>query len=403
MLTFTFIEDYLEVLAGYREITEHGNSPGLSLNFFASTNSGPISLARYDVTIVHSMAGTTIMGKSLTDRQSELAIRLVHKYQRQFASKGVDVTLSVQNPLFRQALRLVDRTRSAFLRNDCIIVKFLYDKELVQMVSSAAKESKGSFKFDRELKEWQLAITEHNVNWVNNLTNHGFVISPEITNLMQLVLDCEQTDYRIELELTGNNTTITNAEPSLTQYVEDKIGGFAQHNLINLVDASATLGYTVSSEIQALLAQEFNPVVTGLLLNRDSHYMRNDPNSNGLELLEPLIEYVTLTNRWPIYIYEPDGSNYLRDTAKQLFAPTEFYEFTDKKDNKQIDLTGFKCVYFHKLKKASLLTIPILVSTNAMLFGGAKQTWLLTTQKVVYYTATTYNQETTPIASKTNN
>lgn len=400
MITFAFIEDYLEVLAGYRDISSHGHSPGLTVNFFSNNNSGPLNLARYDVNILANMAGTTILGKALTDRQAELAIKLVAKYQKQFASKGVDVTPSVQQPVFRQQTRIVDRTHSVFIRDNFIILKFPYDKSLVQMVSRTAKESKGSFKFDHELKEWRLSITEHNVNWVSGLTDCNFTISADVSNLMQLILDCEEKDYSIQLVELADTFSITNAEPSLTRYIDANVGGHGHDNLIKLVDVSAMLGYKVSDDICSTLNIKFDPIILGLLLNRVSHFMRHDLNSDGIELLTPLIEYAKLTNRWPIYIYDP--TNHLCTTAKKLFDATEFYDVTNKKDTSKVDLTGIKCVYFNKVKQVSLFSIPILISTNAMLFGGEKQ-WLLTAQKIVYYTATTYNQETTSIASKINN
>jgi ribosome biogenesis protein Tsr3 len=86
-----------------------------------------------------------------------------------------------------------------------------------------------------------------------------------------------------------------------------------------------------------------------------------------------------------------------------LFKPEEFLDTTDKKSATEVDMSGIKCVYFNKLKRSWQHPIPILVSTNAMLYGGEKQAMLQSAEKVVYYTATTYDKEATTIAGKIDN
>lgn len=401
MITFTHIEDYLEVLGGYREITATGLS---TANVFGGCTI-PVSLARYDVAIIQSMAASTTIGSALTDRQSELAIKLVAKYQRQFAAKGVDVMPSINNPAFRLPVRIVDRSKSISLRDGAIVLRFPYDKVLVPFVTSSSKESHGSFKFNRETKEWVLGLTEYNINWASMLgTQFGFSVDPEISVLLELILEAEKTPYKIELTIdNAGSITITNAAPSLLDYVNTKLGGLTYNNLLKLLDYGPVLGYTVDPDIMLAIAQEYSETVLGVLQNKESHVMRNDPYSDGMELLEPIIKYAELVDRWPVCIYEPDASNRLRNTAKSLFKPEEILDTTDKKLPAEVDLTGIKCVYFNKLKRAWKHRVPILISTNAMLYGGEKQAILSAAEKVVYYTATTYDKEAKTIAGKINN
>lgn len=403
MITFAFVEDYLEVLAGFREITDRGHSPGLSINFCINKASGPIALARYDVSVIYNMANSTVLGKSLTDKQADLAVRLIDKYKKQFASKSVNVAPTVQAPVFRMPLRTVDREKSIFIRDNQIILKFPYDKTLVNIVSSASKESKGSFKFDHDLKEWQMAITEYNVNWVTNLAHHGFTVDPELNKLMQLILDCEQQPYKIELTRTANDFLITNAEPELVNYVQNNIGGFGHDNLIKLVDFSGVLGYTVHQTIEDEIKRlNSNPIVLEFFLNKCCHYIRDDFTSNGYDVLHPLIEYASLSNRWPIYVHEPD-SGHLHKSIKTLFAPSEILELTEKTISSLSNLTNIKCVYFKKIKTDSMPLIPVLLTTSGMVIGRDRLSWFSKSEKVVYYTATTYNKEIKQIGSNINN
>lgn len=410
MFTFTFIEDYLEVLAGFRDVSYRGQAPSPITNFFnrfSKQQSGPVALARYDVSMVHSLAESTITGKALTDKQSELAIRLVSKYKKQFSKLNVNVEPSIDNPKFRHPTRLVDRSKTAFIRDDKIVLKFPYNKELVEKTSTASKESKGSFKFNFSLREWHLAITESNVNWICSLKNHGFDISSDVLDLMQLVLECEKNDFKIELCCSDvdNTVYITNAEITLLQYVENKLGGFSKDNLLKLADYSPLCGYTVNSTIRKEFEETHGSLITEFILNKDCHYMRYNMHDNK-DLLVSLKEYSNLTNRWPIYVYEPESEEHVLESVKDLFNDEEIM-YVDKKINlKNINITQVKIVYSKKLKyinQISNFSIPILLSTTAMLIGFDRQSCLLNSDKIVYYTATTYNKEIKTIASNNSN
>lgn len=397
MITFPHIEDYLEVLGGYREITANGKSPG-PINIFGSHNK-VISLARYDVNIVSNMSSHTIGNGSLTDRQSELAVKLVDKYKRQFALHGVDVAPSVQNPQFRLAIRYIDRSKTIRIDNNRIVVRFPYDKAMVPEITAAAKESRGKFTFNRENKHWELALTESNVNWAMTFgEKHGFELDQQIIDYMDLILAAEKNPYKIELVTVNGDVAITNVPHSLYKYIEENLGGLNVQNFIKLIDNAPVLGYTVHKDIQQAIGSEYTPVILGLLINKESHVLRTDPGSSGLDLLEEVAAYAKITDRYPICVYEPDASDRLRNSVKELFAPSEVLDMIDKKITAEVDLTGIKCVYFNKMKRTWKHRIPILVSTNAMLYGGEKQAMLQIAEKVVYYTATTYNKEATQIA-----
>jgi hypothetical protein len=395
MITLPYIEDYIEVMANLRSLP--GSKVGFGSLFAPAT--AQINLARYDVNIVSSMAQQTSNNTGLTDRQGELAIKLVAKYQRQFAGKGVDVAPSVENPQFRNALRVIDRTRSISLTDNKIVLRFPYESALVNAVTSASKVGAGSFKFDRDKKIWELGLTEHNINWsVVFGQEHQFTISEEIQNLMQLILDCEKTDYKIELVAVNNGIDIVNAEDTLRKYINDNLGGLVPDNFIKLVDYAPVLGYTVHRDIQQCVENEFDPIVSGIMFNKESHVQRTDALSTGEEFIASLLKYSEITGRWPICIYEPDTSFKLKDAMLKHIKEEELLDMS--KRVAEVDFTGIKCVYFTKLKRAWAHPVPILVSTNAMLYGNEKQAMLHSAQKIVYYTATTLNREAKTIAGE---
>lgn len=397
MTTYPFIEDYIEIMAGIRSLQKGSTQPGW-INIFGASKP-VISLARYDTNIVSSMAQQTVNGTGYSDKQSELALKLVAKYQRQFATLGVDVAPSVQNPKFRIPVRIIDRARKLYASGQQLILKFPYDNKMVPLVSQAAKESKGKFHFNREQKFWEIALTEYNINWAYTFAKeHEFEIDPTIDSMMKLILECEKVDYKIELYFDNGFLAISNAETSLISYINEHLGGFGSENLCTLVDYASVLGYTVHSDIIQALQQGFDLTTIGIILNRESHIARVDPNDSPKDFIKKILDYAAITNRWPVCFYEPDMSFRLRDDLFALIKSEEILDMSKKKSNTDVDLDGVKCVYFTKLKRNWNHPVPILISTNAMLYGAEKQAMLLTADKVVYYTPTTLHLGTKTIA-----
>lgn len=398
-LSFPYVEDYIEIIGGLRDIT------GKKIPFLGKSPHPTVSLARYDVNIASSFASQSDGGTSFTDRQSELAVKLIEKYRKQLYNLGIDVDPILNNVKFRQPIRIVDRTRSARIVDGYIQLRFPYDKTLVPEVTKASKESRGSFMFNIERKVWHLALTEYNLNWVIAFGQaHQFEIDPEITRLMEKILECERTEYKIELTVDDTGSVvITNAEDSLLDYIREHVGELNYSNLIRLVDYSAVLGYTVNTDVLEAIKQGFDPIVAGLLGQKESHVKRVEVLDKATELFDSLTKYADLTGRWPICVYEPDLSDRLLKCAQDRFGVENVIRVGTATKPEEVDFAGAKCVYFNKLKRSWPHPVPIFVSTNAMLYGADKQAIVQLAGKVVYYTATVYNQEAKEIGGETNN
>ena len=70
-----------------------------------------IKLARYDETIVQSMADQVNSGIQFTDKQATLALKLVTKYRKQWKKIGYDITDQIDNPRYKFPIRVIDRRK----------------------------------------------------------------------------------------------------------------------------------------------------------------------------------------------------------------------------------------------------------------------------------------------------
>jgi len=380
MKQFPYVEDYIEVINGDRDPVT-----GKLFGLFDSTPA-IISLARYDVSIVGSMSQAVQSGKSLTDKQADLAVKIILKYRKQLATRNVDVS-PVENPKFRLGIREIDRRRLAYVDGTDIVLQFPYDTKLIDSIREIGKLSQGRWGFDGNSKSWKLGITEMNVVAAHGFaSNNQFEISTEFTQLLKLVEECEATKYSIELISTKTGYTITNAHPGLLEYINNNCGGFDKSNLVTLVDNSDILGYIVSREIIEQMTSTTSARVANLMTRQQSRFTANYTDET---ILTDIIEYAHATNRWPIYVYEPDLSDRLYDKfVARYFEQEEIHKIRDTKTQPRIDA---RIVFFHKYSPKWDNRIPLLISSAGIMHGGDKTMLLQRAEKVVYFAAEVYN------------
>jgi hypothetical protein len=366
-VAYTHIEDYLELLGGH--------TPG-TLVIVNPPEPPIINLARYDITIVESMSAHTYWGGALTDRQADLAVRLVLKYRKQFARYGIDVA-PAENPQFRKPVRVVNRSKQIWLDDERIGVRFPYDLPMIKAIQEERNISQGSMKYNQEEKVWYLAITESNVNWAVTWGEiNQFEIDPLVQNLFNLIMECEARPYEIKLVQTADGYEITNAADSLVEYINTKLGGFGLDNGITLIDNSGVLGYTYDDTLT-------RPALLDIFgSSRDIHLPMTD------DAISFLFSYAELTNRYPVCIYDPTMTSIDLDLSR--FNEDEIVRFDYRGKTKTCDynIDCVKVVYAHKIPATWNYSIPLLVSTVEMMYGGKRMEWINQAEKIAYCTNT---------------
>ena len=244
MVTFEYVEDYIEFIGGCRSIDNK------KLWLFDQTPS-PLKLARYDVNIISSLAGQTAdLSRPYTDKQAELALKLVKKYRKQLSHLPTPVSVPDDLNEYRYPIRAVDRTKRAYIKDDQLVVQFPYDTELITKIKAQIRDGYGAGEFEYDSKLWYLSITESTINWIASIAEqHTVELDDNIKQLYQTIVECEKVEYEIKLVDTGTGYDIINASDSLKEYITNKLGGFGYDNLIALADNASVLGYDVDRPI----------------------------------------------------------------------------------------------------------------------------------------------------------
>lgn len=359
MKTLPYIEDYIELMA-----PDFLNWP---------PRDPPIKLARYDEPIVISMAEQSQRNLGFTDRQSVLAHKIVIKYRRQWAQMGYDVEHLATTPKYRNAIRVIDRSTIIDIVDGGIEIRFPYNQELISHIRATVNELPGRMVFDRDRKCWVAALIEPRLIWAREFgLKHEFEFGSEFTQAINDML--AQSDYLIHLERVNGSLTIRNAAESLLEYIDNN-GGFADSNLLRLIDMAGICGYTVDQDLYAELDCELDRDLIELLSNRDTNLVYPDRID-----LDPVIRYARLTNRWPIYVYE-SGASVMRQQIEASFAADDI---VDLKTNPRSRATG-SVVYFSNWRQ-SQPDMPLLVTTHTLMIGSRRQQMLQSANKVVYFT-----------------
>jgi hypothetical protein len=359
------VEDYIEIIAGYKEPNGKSNYSIFSIGEPA------ISLARYDMKVIPSLAEQTIGGKGYTDKQASLAVQLIVKYERQLTKIGLDIS-PVKTPEYRLPLREIDRESRVWVDKDIIKLKFPYNTKLIEQVRDASRESKGNIHFNRDERVQELALTEWNVNWVYTFAKiNNFEIDSTLENVMQLLIDVESKPYSIELRYDDGELSINNAEDNLVEYVKENIGF---DDLLKLIDYAPILGYTVSDTIRDTVIEQCGTRFWSLCANRE---LKVDPQTSR-SLVKDIAEYAQQTNRFPIYVYEADLSDRLKTEFNKYF-PGAMMTLDNKVMDKGIT-EDIKVVYTTKIPRTPVSKIPLLVSSAGVLHGGDRQIWIQTAE-----------------------
>jgi hypothetical protein len=372
MKTYTHVEDYLEVVAGKRDIvTGNIKNPGWLGYDFAPI----VNLARYDTSFLDSVTDQTIQGNGMTDRQAELAVKLLLKYTRQLNSKGVSVE-PLSSPRYRKSLRIVDRSKRLWMDTETMYAKFPYDQTMISQLRELLANRQGKAKFDKTNKVWAIAISEFNVNFlVTWAQGHGFDIDAELLLVMQEIMQIEASPYRIELVINNDNLSITNAPDSMLEYIEKQNISMSMNNIVQLADLSSVLGYTIHPDVQQVLDTTVGTDISVFLSPR--WYELHGDAIN----LSRAIRYAQQANRLPVVVYDPAPENSLPMYQNLMGAEN----VTVLKNRQVTDLSEIKTPVLFTHRAMHLIRMPLLISHAGLLVGAEKQMMIQNSEKIIYF------------------
>ena len=372
MLTLDHVEDYLEYLSGY------STQPALK-----NLKEPNFRLARYDINVVNNMSSNTSFGIALTDRQADLAVKLIKKYKRQFQKHEVDISPIETDPQYRISPRRPNRDKIVWFENGQIMVKFPYNNEEIKDLQQFRDESCGKVVYNKNSREWVISPTETNIEWIVKWAGiNKFDVDKHVKTFYLQLQDIKQKSFSIKLIKSKNNFEITNSEKALNEFIEKEAGGFGFDNINKLVDYAGICGYEVSTEVLQLVDNK------SLKLFGPHYEIHISPTP---ENLNSIFDYAEATNRYPICIYNPT----MFDIDLSRFDTSDVVIFDQKGTTNTPEYNPYmsKVIYAKTIPSSWNFPVPLLVTTFEMMVGGRRQDWTKRAEKIIYYGTTRIKEQ----------
>lgn len=133
-----------------------------------------VRVGLYETQLVSSLGDQISRGTALTEKQSKLVLKLLHKYRDQIKHHhNIDVPPILVNPQFKKPLRTSDvvKRASVITKNGkkYISLSFPYIESLVADIKKfhydGANQSMSSSKWDPDERAWLLSLDENNIKF----------------------------------------------------------------------------------------------------------------------------------------------------------------------------------------------------------------------------------------------
>lgn len=374
-MIFPFIEDYIEFIAGYKDIRG---------NYVGTWNVPAISLASYDVSFVQSVATQTLeKGVSLSYKQAILVENLISKYERQLTKLHVE---QPNHRAYRHPLREVTHVSSLTFEDEMLYFRFPFDNTKILEIKAFLPHAHGRVMWNKDKKAWVFAPTEFNVNWVVAYAQrYNIPVSKEVQEMFDLIIEAEKTPFKIELNMDEDGKFyIENAPESMQAYLDMYIG---LDDVLKLVDNAGVLGYTINKEIEEIVKAEYGSTFLKLCADRNIDLV---PNSKENHSLSDIIEWAIAVDRLPICVYNPNFLTADLFEYKKYFTDDEIKVVTlkDNADFSEIVDEKIKVSYTNKIIPDWEGRMPLLITYANLMHGSTKKMFLDKAEKIVYYCAT---------------
>lgn len=145
-----------------------------------------LSVNRYDKLILNNFVGLSMSGTGLTEKQSQLAVKMLKRYSKNLSSHlGKNVNDDLIMPQFRYPVRKTKNQKTVSIIDHQIYSKAIkleipYNQEIINSIRQNRSDL-GFANWDSDTKSWIFSLDEKNLNFLSKISeNYGIVADEEI-------------------------------------------------------------------------------------------------------------------------------------------------------------------------------------------------------------------------------
>lgn len=355
-----YLEDYLEFIAGYRDAA--GNKTLWS--------SFQVSLANYDRTVVDSLANQTLTGRGLTDRQHQLAVKIINKYRRQCGKLGVTIPELL---ILRIPLRQIDRSQCIELDSDHnqFLVKFRYDDKLVSELREFGSYSCGEVVFDREVMAWRVGLSQPNLMWMWSWAqDRNFELRFDPVALSQ-----ELSQYQCEYEIDVSPGGQLSVHPEISNINTAELSSSFLQKLYH----SSRWQIPYGENVRRQFADRYREHWYEWTIERQLHIR---PSQHGVGALAQWIKELDIS----AVVWQDSDPEFV-SRLYEVFGQEQVHQLPDKYRKNSVPDRKITVYYTNKLNTSTVRHLPdisLLITDNSIIYG-VKNLFQNRINKLIYY------------------
>ena len=310
------VEDAIEILAGVR--------PRI-INIRVDHN---------EKTLIKSIGRQVASGLALTDRQLELSLKKIKKYQENLEKNNINVEEILLLQSLRLPLREIDRSQSIFLNvtednKRVIFIKGTRAKTFQEKWPKILEKLVGAVVEQSSTKE--IPYNELNiVAVVSEFLNSDFDIDPALLSTyteIEKILENPQ-NFVPYIDLDNDQIVIRNANKHCLDYIETKIPEKTKTNFLSYLDKLKQCGvYHKNPKICEKISDFAPNALTKDVLTLSSSRFRISPDTHSFDEVIDVIENL---DQWPVLVLVDDDNKALEQVT------TVFSALSKKISNEEI-------------------------------------------------------------------
>lgn len=355
-----YIEDWILWLAKLKD----ASGADIKFGYYAGF---PVRLANYDVTFVSQTAQLIHDGRGLTDRQVDMAVKIITKYRKQILRKiTVDPTYLATDKPLRLPLRSVNRSYEVNedLDKNVFIVRFPYGPPMVTRLHQLKDGAGGEFVWDKPARQWTIARTERNLALVTQFVDehkaHNWYMPPTVEAYVDVARTHAADPFlsHPQLDWDGGQITLKNENEWITAAIS-RDGLDLNASLPNSVIRAGRYGLRVSPALAEVTRQRHPNIANALLWTQAEivEQGRVFTSTTDISVLEELMHTVD-AKKWvflDLYPGKNPAMTSIIEAANLIEVPGEKIFFTGRAGNRLTQNTFFSELAMDDLDQAVII------------------------------------------------
>ena len=300
------IEDAIEILAGIQPRIVN------------------IRIDHNEKNLIKSIGRQVSNGLALTDRQLELALKKIQKYQVNLEKNNIDVNTLILLKSLRLPLREIDRSQTISVAIDednkkVLCIKGARSKNFSEKWSNIVSKIIGEIHEAGSVKT--LPLNETNILAViSEMQDTDFDIDNELIEVYQKLEKILENPekYAPYVDLVNDQVVVHNANKHCVSYIENNITVETKANFLSYIDKLKNCGiYHKNAEIIKKIEKTAPNEFTKTVLTTPATRFRIDPDQHQFNTIISVIEAL---DQWPVLVLVDDDHKAIQQVSTVFSA-----------------------------------------------------------------------------------